>query len=117
MGLFKRAQWKSGLTYKQTCDACNTTVQYTDEILDFRPWFADGFVYCPKCKKPLRHRESYAINAPAQPPETYILGDEPTKIPTEPQEKVTNDGGFCTKCGKRYGAEDRFCSGCGNKLK
>ena len=66
---FKRAQWHSGLTYQRTCDECKTVLQYTDYSLDFRPWYADGFVYCPRCKTPLRHNESYAINAPepAQP--------------------------------------------------
>jgi DNA polymerase III sliding clamp (beta) subunit (PCNA family) len=59
---FRRAQWHSGLTYKQTCPECKTTVTYDDYKLDFRPWFADGFVYCPKCQKPLRHNESFAIN-------------------------------------------------------
>ena len=59
---YQRALWKSGLTYEQVCEQCHTRVRYTDDKLDFRPWFADGFVYCPKCKKPIRHNEIYAIN-------------------------------------------------------
>ena len=47
---YKRAEWRSGLTYKQVCDQCNTLVVYQDDKLDFRPWYADGFVYCPVCK-------------------------------------------------------------------
>ena len=59
---YKRAEWHSGLTYHQDCYECNTPIDYTDHKLGFRPWFADGFVYCPKCRTPLRHREEYAIN-------------------------------------------------------
>ena len=66
---YKRAEWHSGLTYHQECYECKTPVDYNDYKLGFRPWFPDGFVYCPKCKTPLRHNEAYAVNAPvvAQP--------------------------------------------------
>ena len=59
---YQRALWKSGLTYEQVCEQCHTRVRYTDDKLDYRPWFADGFVYCPNCQKPLRHNEKFAIN-------------------------------------------------------
>ena len=59
---YQRSEWHSGLTYRQVCDQCKTTVQYQDDKLGYRPWFADGFVYCPVCKKPLRHNEAYAID-------------------------------------------------------
>lgn len=59
---YQRAQWHSGLTYRQQCRECRTVFKYTDEILGFRPWFPDGFVYCPKCNTPNRHNESYAID-------------------------------------------------------
>ncbi len=62
---YERAEWHSGLTYHQECGECNTPVDYDDYKLGFRPWFPDGFVYCPKCRRPLRHNEKYAINAPA----------------------------------------------------
>ena len=55
---FSRANWHSGLEYKQTCSTCKTTVVYTDYNLDYRPWFADGFVYCPTCKKHTNHKET-----------------------------------------------------------
>lgn len=80
---FKRAMWKSGLTYQQTCRSCGTTVQYMDDKLDFRPWYADGFVYCPVCRTPLRHNEQYAINGvPGQAVAAY------PKAPTTPQPSV-----------------------------
>ena len=64
---FKRALWHSGLTYQQTCYHCRALVRYTDYQLDFRPWYPDGFVYCPRCKGPLRHNELYAINPDGSP--------------------------------------------------
>ena len=77
---FKRAAWHSGLTYQQTCEYCKTIIQYTDYSLDFRPWYADGFVYCPRCKKPLRHNENYAIDA--------VPPTEPVKLPIPNQPPV-----------------------------
>lgn len=93
MSVFKRANWHSGLTYKQTCPSCKTEVEYTDEKLGFRPWFPDGFVYCPTCEKPLRHNEDYAINRDKQ------------------EEKQ-----FCKECGKQLSKDDKFCSQCGTKV-
>lgn len=104
MSVFKRAEWHSGLTYRQTCRECHTVVQYTDEILDFRPWYADGFVYCPRCNTPLRHNENYAIDA-KQP--TVV------KEPAAPAEE--GPAAFCHVCGRKFLEEDAFCSGCGTK--
>ena len=150
---FKRAGWHSGLTYRVTCDMCKTTILYMDDKLDFRPWFADGFIYCPTCKKPIRHRESHAINAnennvvvdvtgneavqqnglinnmPNNAPNNMpnnvpnnIPNSEPNNMPNNMQNNPIPNGGsaqatytnrFCTQCGKEFGANDRFCSGCG----
>lgn len=101
MSIFKRAEWHSGLTYRQRCDQCRTLVEYKDNSLDFRPWFADGFVYCPTCKKPLRHNEKYAIDA------DYIEG-----VNGEDKE---NQVFFCSKCGYKFKEGDFFCCKCGNK--
>ena len=101
MSVFKRANWHSGLTYRQTCEECKTIIEYTDYNLDYRPWFADGFVYCPKCKTPLRHNEGYAINAPQT---------------TQPQNAHTQaEAKFCTQCGYKFNENDRFCAQCGKK--
>ena len=99
MGLFKRANWHSGLTYRQTCKECKTTIEYTDKSLDFRPWFPDGFVYCPKCKTPLRHNENLAINEVV--PEHVVLNEE--------------DNSCCSNCGHKLNENDKFCAQCGNK--
>ena len=94
---YKRADWHSGLTYMQSCRCCGCLVQYQDTSLDYRPWFPDGFVYCPKCQSPLRHNECYAINAP-----TYYQ--------QQPQIAA-----FCTKCGRKFNPGEKFCVSCGTK--
>ena len=97
---FKRAQWHSGLTYRQVCQTCRNEMIYMDDKLDFRPWYPDGFVYCNRCQTPLRHNENYAIDRPAvQNP-----------VPTPGSRR------FCTQCGRQARPEDRFCGGCGTKL-
>ena len=102
MSVFKRAEWSSGLTYRQTCDECKTTFTYMDNLLDFRPWYADGFVYCPGCQKPLRHSERYAINGPASA--TTVDADAPS-----------SGALFCTQCGHKFNDTDKFCPQCGTK--
>ena len=108
MSVFKRAEWSSGLTYQQTCFECKTVITYTDARLDFRPWYADGFIYCPTCNTPLRHREGYAINAPT----VNSVPTNPSTISSEPQVKIA---AFCTQCGYKFQGPDRFCSQCGTK--
>ena len=134
---FKRATWHSGLTYRNTCPECKTSVEYTDEILDFRPWYADGFVYCPKCNTPLRHNENLAINnphftvvetpaAPAAPVEPVApvaeapIVEAPAPVVETPAPAAAPTGyisKFCSQCGNKYEDNDRFCPLCGNKRK
>ncbi len=107
---YKRAMWRSGLTYQQTCETCRTVVRYTDDKLGFRPWFADGFVYCPRCQSPLRHNERFAINGggvpfTAEPVATVDWNDQPS----------AQLSAFCPRCGKKFNDDDCFCSGCGAK--
>ena len=118
---FKRAEWHSGLTYRQTCDQCHTILQYTDEKLDFLPWYADGFVYCPVCKKPLRHRETYAIDGttPAaeapRPHDATVVEEAPANEQPAQTQTAAEEVAFCRQCGKAFREGDRFCAGCGAK--
>ncbi len=116
---YQRAQWHSGLTYQQLCETCKNLVRYTDEALDFRPWYPDGYVDCPVCKSHLRHNESYAIDVPNRPAATP-QENSATAAPQENSATAAPTGGnftdvFCAKCGNKYGENDRFCSKCGAK--
>jgi|GEM_PF-930161 len=121
---FKRALWHSGLTYKQTCNKCQTVIQYTDDKLDFRPWYADGFVYCPKCRTPLRHNESFAIDAngnyintaPA-PAAAPAPAPAVAAAPVAAAPIAEGSTAYCKNCGRPYTVGDsHFCNGCGAKL-
>ena len=103
MSVFKRANWHSGLTYRQSCPECKTEVTYKDDKLGFRPWFADGFIYCPKCEKPLRHNEDYAID---KPDKEVIEKVDLTKPSTDM---------YCTSCGAKLSSDHKFCPQCGTK--
>lgn len=96
---YQRAQWKSGLTYQQRCPNCFNLVRYTDQSLDYRPWFADGYVDCPVCASHLRHSEMFAIDRPGG------VGSGAGEF----------SGTYCTNCGNKLGESDQFCSQCGTK--
>ena len=112
---YQRKKYHSGLTYQQECSLCHTIVRYTDKILGYRPWFADGFVYCPKCEKPLRHNERYAIN-----PDTGEYLNAPTIVAKNtPSTNSQNDAQetsvakFCSNCGRKFEDDEKFCPECG----
>ena len=121
---FKRAFWHSGLTYRQTCPKCHTVIQYQDDKLDFRPWYADGFVYCATCRTPLRHNEAYAIDANGNyvntVPSTAPAASAAPAAPAAPVAAAPIAAGstaYCKNCGRPYIVGDaNFCNGCGNKL-
>ena len=105
---FQRAQWSSGLTYQQTCPTCKNAVRYTDNFLDYRPWYPDGYVDCPVCKSHLRHNEDYAIDRP--PGSTYVL------VPATDAPVASGFvDAYCTNCGNPFQANHCFCSRCGAK--
>ena len=121
---FKRALWHSGLTYKQTCPKCHTVIQYQDDKLDFRPWYADGFIYCATCRSPLRHSEAFAIDAngnyvktaaPAAPVAPAAPAAPAAPVAAAPIEAGST--AYCKNCGRPYiVGEAKFCNGCGNKI-
>lgn len=41
--------------FKIKCEYCGCVFEYDQSDLGFRPWYPKGFIYCPKCGKPLRH--------------------------------------------------------------
>ena len=64
---YKRQLWTSGYEYRLRCPFCGTYVSYVDRQLGFRAWYPDGFVYCPKCRKPIRHSELFAVHPDGTP--------------------------------------------------
>ena len=98
---FQRAKWHSGLIYRQVCTTCKKTVTYSDYNLDFRPWYADGYVDCPVCKRHIRHNESYAIKSPEEVAATAAAEAGTAK--------------FCVQCGHAFAEGDCFCCKCGAK--
>ena len=43
--------------YAIKCEYCGCEFEYQKEDLGYRPWYRHGFIYCPSCKRPLRHKE------------------------------------------------------------
>lgn len=127
---FKRALWSSGYEYRATCPYCRTKFSYRDNQLDFRPWYPNGFVYCPRCRKPFRHNEIYAVNEDGTP--VYktqseansavnvgyygATGISPEQTQSFEAHKPDPNVEYCSKCGKAHSTEDVFCSACGAKF-
>ena len=109
-----RQNYHSGLTYQQECELCHTLVRYTDRILGFRPWFPDGFIYCPKCEKPLRHSEKFAINPVTGEylNSTSTVGDVKKSATSVSSGKIAK---FCSQCGRKFEDGERFCPSCGKE--
>ena len=103
---YQRANWHSGLTYRQICETCKATVTYTDHELDFRPWYADGFVDCQICGSHLRHNEKYALP---------VIGVPNVAAPQQAPVGTTSAPLFCHNCGTKFGEGHRFCAKCGTK--
>lgn len=112
---YQREQWHSGLTYQQICENCKTVVRYTDYNLDYRPWYADGYVDCPTCKNHLRHHEKFAIDSPYAAPQA-VAAPQTAPAPQPPvQEAAGFTEKFCPNCGNPFNDNHRFCSQCGCK--
>ena len=47
--------------FRVKCEYCRCEFEYRLGNLGYRAWYPSGFVYCPKCNKPLRHRLEYEV--------------------------------------------------------
>lgn len=111
-------------SFRVTCEYCECKFVYNLSDLGYRPWYPHGFVYCPQCNKPLRHKLEYRINPDGK---TCMEGSSytPMRDPSStPHEKwvcscgTENDGNFCTVCGKPREAAPKtgwFCVKCGTR--
>ena len=124
---YKRALWTSGYSYRIRCPYCGTNISYTDRDLGYRSWYPNGFVYCPTCRKPLRHNEIYAVDANGQPVfKTLEEANQAIHIgymkamgyPADQQTYAKPENvRYCQNCGRPYQpGKAHFCSGCGEKL-
>ncbi len=47
--------------FRVKCEYCLCEFEYGIGDLGYRAWYPHGFIYCPKCRKPLRHRLEYRV--------------------------------------------------------
>ena len=48
-------------TFHCKCEYCYFEFDYHTYDLGHRAWYPHGFIYCPRCKKPIRHRLEYEV--------------------------------------------------------
>ena len=48
-------------TFHCRCEYCCYEFNYHTYDLGHRAWYQHGFVYCPRCQKPLRHKIEYEV--------------------------------------------------------
>lgn len=50
-------------TFHLRCEYCYFEFDYHAYDLGHRVWYPHGFVYCPRCHRPLRHKLEYEVTA------------------------------------------------------
>lgn len=55
-------------TFHCKCEYCYFEFDYHTYDLGHRAWYPHGFVYCPRCHRPLRHKLEYEVITSVQPP-------------------------------------------------
>ncbi len=79
-------------TFHCKCEYCYYEFDYHSYDLGHRAWYPHGFVYCPRCQRPLRHKLEYEVkegSAELQPaaPAPAEVNSEPAV--TEPEQAET----------------------------
>ena len=91
-------------TFHCRCEYCYYEFDYHTYDLGHRAWYPHGFVYCPRCQRPLRHKLEYEVitnvaptqtmqpviqTAPASPVAPVVpaapAAPQPTQVPPAPQ--------------------------------
>ena len=71
-----KSKLRKDALYKATCSRCGVVVEYTGYDVSFHRNFPKGFIYCPKCRKPIAHLDENCVKE--------LSSDEKSK------EKATN---------------------------
>jgi uncharacterized Zn finger protein (UPF0148 family) len=75
-------------TFHCKCEYCYFEFDYHTYDLGHRAWYPHGFVYCPRCQKPLRHKLEYEVLtnvAPVQPAAPVAPVVPAQQAPASPQ--------------------------------
>lgn len=61
-------------TFHCKCEYCYYEFDYHTYDLGHRAWYPHGFVYCPRCQRPLRHKLEYEVinNISAMPQQPVV---------------------------------------------
>ena len=72
-------------TFHCRCEYCYFEFNYHTYDLGHRAWYPHGFIYCPRCNKPIRHRLEFEVrnNNYAQQPTVYA-GAAPAPVTAAP---------------------------------
>ena len=79
-------------TFHCRCEYCYYEFDYHTYDLGHRAWYPHGFVYCPRCQKPLRHKLEYEVLTSVTPVNP-VVPDQPAApvdtVQTSPAESQT----------------------------
>lgn len=69
-------------TFHCKCEYCYYEFDYHSYDLGHRAWYPHGFVYCPRCHRPLRHKLEYEVitSVPVAP----ASAETPVQDPSAP---------------------------------
>ncbi len=84
-------------TFHCRCEYCYYEFDYHTYDLGHRAWYPHGFVYCPRCQRPLRHKLEYEVltSVPApQPavPQPVVTAEPVPAAPVAPQQPQVPQG-------------------------
>ena len=72
-------------TFHCKCEYCYYEFNYHTYDLGHRAWYPHGFVYCPRCQKPLRHKLEYEVLTNTAPSRPAVTASPAQPAPAESQ--------------------------------
>lgn len=64
-------------TFHCRCEYCYFEFDYHTYDLGHRAWYPHGFVYCPRCHRPLRHKLEYEVITNVKPSQSDASTENP----------------------------------------